>query len=488
MYLGVFQHDKGEFGHLPAECIMHSYIPSVRHIVRHPSWGWRPGGQTSPLIREEPILTIRERWARNNVSIGPTIPVPTAVSPLHFNIANQRVGQHKIGKIAWKRELVHQTRLLNQPELHVIIGTPESPKDPFKIVFGRAPAVPKKPSAQPVEDVLRLRKRKHPKRALSMPLEAAVADLQVCDPKHTGFVTAHVFIVSDYRTAYDRAREAKKVLQQLLNRNFPGHKAVFVIEVQQKLVAEIPASLIADNSWLQGLAGNHLVYDIHTHGVLYSPGHLTGEMADAFTFTPKGKRSRIFGGARQVHVEPLYSVVEDGKTILDVRGIVEYGTKNHFRPAVITRQLEGFPEWLKVQHQINNDPSLALISGMRKFKSLSDVRPTLKRFRSAMMRFQDRLTLEQRLEDSIVDDSDLEFIEPSQRLEVITEKNSENPTRGSLASLYSSVITHWNDRGRKAQKKFGQFVAGYRAHLSEARKSVIAWCQRRVFRLGPGPD
>ena len=215
-----------------------------------------------------------------------------------------------------------------------IIGTVDSPKNPFKVYIGKP-----KPTRDIIEpcpnpDWLKPVTRKYPVKPFNGRIEAAINDLERRDPEYTSFVTLVMDVCLDYRLARASLKKARKVLQQFLNRRFPGHVALIFCEVDEKLAKDVDAAIIPDNSWTKNISVNRLVYIIHVHGVIFTPGVRSVDLADAFRTNLNGKRSTLFSGSHQVHVQRLWLVKDGDRTVLDVRGVSGYSTKNHYRPAV----------------------------------------------------------------------------------------------------------------------------------------------------------
>lgn len=356
-----------------------------------------------------------------------------------------------------------------------IIGTVESPRDPFKVYIGKP-----KPKQEVVEpcpnpDWLKPVTRKYPVKPFDGRIEAAIIDLERRDPEFTSFITLVMDVCLDYRMAKDSRKKARNVLQQFLNRRFPGHVALIFFEVDAKLAKDVDAAIIPDNSWARDISPHRLVYIVHVHGVIFTPGVRSVDLADAIRFTPNGKRSILFSGSHQVHVQRLYQVMDGNRVVLDVRGVAGYCTKNHYRPAVDTHQLEGFPEWLFIQDQIVNDPDSVLISGLRNIKPYPTSRPTLRHFRNVMRRQWSRLTLDQRDEEMIVDDSEFdEEVASSCRVDGSFEDEYTASTVG-VDILNSDSPSIWNRAAKAAREKFAELGATVSRITALTVETLIRW-------------
>lgn len=386
-----------------------------------------------------------------SVGEGPQIPVH-GVSALRFNLANQRVAMERIGSKAWWDSALHEIRLLGQPELLDVIGTVDDPRNPRVFRLGhektKRPAQEKCPNPNWTRDS---KARKHPKQRFCRKVEKAIAELEQCDPEFTSFVTAHLAVCLDYASVEKARQSAMKSFRQFLIRRFPDHKALFFVEYDIKLAKHVDAALLADNSWRINLTPNTLVYVIHTHGTLCTRHVRSCDIADAFRFTPNGKRSALYGGSRQVFAAPLDRIDEEGSTILDVRGVSGYATKAHFVPPVPTRMLEGLPEWLVVYDSIANNRGSILISGMRVRKPYGGARPTLKGLRSVMRKIRNRMTPQERWEDDLIDQADVELF-------VVEGSDSDGLQQNIIrdesdAYLNSDSANIWQNRVKLVQKK-----------------------------------
>lgn len=399
-----------------------------------------------------------DRWQKFRKTEGPTIPVPSSVSALGFHFAAMRSSLPKIGSVAWRTTLLNETRSLAQPELIPIIGTMENPINPFKVYVGspkdEGRVFQKCPNPDWVEPAI----RKYPAKHFHGKIEAAISILEKCDPEFTSFLTVVTDVCTDYQVAYESIERSKKQFQQLLNRRFPGHIALIFFESIQKQAKDVDRALIPNNAWARGISDNRIVYVNHFHGVVFTPGVRRVDLADAIRINPNGKRSSLYSGSNQVHVQPLRQVLEAGKTVLDVRGVSGYSTKNHFKPIVTDHQLEGFPEWLLIQDQIVNNSGSLLISGMRKLDPYSGSRPTLARLRKEMQRQWNRLTLTQRAEEAIVDHTDVELALVSKPSEPLPVDQHEFAPALGVDSLNSVELCIWRNLTKRAQKKLSAFL------------------------------
>lgn len=427
-----------------------------------------------------------ERWREFCTSEGPTIPVPSSISGVGYHFSNLRLKEHPKGSASWRAVALHETRQLGQPELVPIIGTVESPRDPFKVYIGKPKRKREVVEPCPNPDWLEPVTRKYPVKPFDGRIEAAIIDLERRDPEFTSFITLVMDVCLDYRMANGSRKKARNVLQQFLNRRFPGHVALIFFEVDEKLAKDVDAAIIPDNSWARNISPHRLVYIVHVHGVIFTPGVRSVDLADAIRFTPNGKRSNLFSGSHQVNVQRLYQVVDGNRVVLDVRGVAGYSTKNHYRPAVDTHQLEGLPEWLLIQDQIVNDPDSVLISGLRNIKPYPTSRPTLRHFRNAMRRQWNRLTLDQRDEEMIVDDSEFDEAVASSCLEDGSFEDENTASTVGVDILNSDSPSIWNRVVKVARKKFAELGGIVSRITALTVETLVRWVGKVRARGDPG--
>lgn len=427
-----------------------------------------------------------QQWRAFCTSEGPAIPVPSKISGLGYHFSNLRLKEKKKGSREWKAVALHETRRLGQPELVPIIGTVQSPKDPFNVYIGKPKPDRKAVEPCPNPDWIKPKTRNYPAKQFNDQIEAAIADLERRHPDFTSFVSLHMCISIDYRVAHQSVIDSRKVLQGFLNRRFPGHIALIFFEVDEKLAKDVDAAVVPDNSWRRGISPNRIVYDVHCHGAIFTPNVRSVDLAKAFRFAPNGKLSKLFSGPRQVHVQPLYQITDGNRTILDVRGISGYSTKNHYRPAVDGHELEGFPEWLFIQDKIVHDPQSVLISGMRSFTPYPDGRPTLPRLRTEMRRQWNRLTLDQREEEMRVSVLDLEDEHMEQALFASCPDPENSPSPERLDILNSDGLSDWGETVKMAWKKSTSIFRVIRRSMLNKACSLLRFFAKVRTRGDPG--
>jgi hypothetical protein len=284
-------------------------------------------------------------------------------------------------------------------------------------------------------------------------------------------------ICLDYRKVEKARTRARCAIQQFFHRRFPGHVALLFCEVDEKLARDVDAAIIPDNSWTRNVAQNRLVYVIHFHGVIFTPSVRVVDLADVFRFTPNGKLSKLFSGSRQVHVEWLDRVDDGGRVVLDVRGVSGYSTKNHYRPAVDTHQLEGFPEWLFIHNQIVNDPKSVLISGLREVELHLGIRTTLHHIRKVMRRQWNRMTLDERWEENVPDDSEFDDTFEYSALEDGSPGSALSASSEEVDILNSDSPTIWNRLAKQVGRKLAAFVGIMSRNTVPTVENLIRWAR-----------
>lgn len=150
-------------------------------------------------------------------------------------------------------------------------------------------------------------------------------------------------------------------LDRFIRRRFNDAVWLMFPEVNVKLARDIADGLVVHRDWRRGLSGDRLVYKVHFHGMIYTPGMSSRDLEQAFRFGRSGKRFRHFSGHNQVRAIDMRENLESGP---DVEGVSGYATKNHFKPPVASRMLEGAAEWVWLTYQILSDSRLVKIGGV----------------------------------------------------------------------------------------------------------------------------
>lgn len=170
-----------------------------------------------------------------SIGEGPRVPA-NGVSALGFNIANQRVALEKIGTTTWWDTMLHEVRLMGQPELLNIVGTVDEPRNPRKFKLGRSITKrPKKPEPTDIDWIKEPVGRKKREQKFSKRVEMGIAELEQCDPEFTSFITAILSVCTDYSLVQQHIRSAMESFRQFLFRRFPDHKALLFVEFDAKL-------------------------------------------------------------------------------------------------------------------------------------------------------------------------------------------------------------------------------------------------------------
>ncbi|AUR00795.1 hypothetical protein PhaeoP88_03474 [Phaeobacter inhibens] len=276
-------------------------------------------------------------YARQNISDGPQMPVSPRVRSLRYDIANMRLGRHSIGTEAWWQSFWRQLDFLAHPELEEIL--------------------------QDQENALRLRSvvDKRGKQTESMRVKRVIGRLRDSPREHVSFVTVVTDIALTKEDALAMLKATGRQLDRFIRNRFDGAIWLMYPEVDAKLARDIADNLVTHRNWCNGVPGNRLVFKVHFHGILYTPGMSHVDVEKAFKTGRNGKRTKLFSGLKQVRAIEMRKGLGGAA---DVAGVSRYATKCHFKPPVKTRMLEGAAEWVWLTIQIMSDDGLIKIGGV----------------------------------------------------------------------------------------------------------------------------
>lgn len=289
-----------------------------------------------------------------DLSIGPRIEAPKRVSSLKKSILNQRIAQHKIGSPPWKAALnrAHAEHGFEVPG--DVLGARKRRKRTYT---ARDQAWIVKGKRNSKQHAQRERRKLKPR------VERAMAELELCPAENLHFLTA----VTAFATSLDDAKkqivEGGLRLNRFMRRRFKHAKWLLFSEVDEVLAKDVAADILPDPKWKDDIPGNFLLYKIHFHGPVFAPGMNSYEVEAAFKRTGSGKISKLYRGNKQVRVIPIRIMEDAGKKTPDVNGVVGYSTKFFFKPPVMSRMFEGYPEWVDLTQFIKSDSMSTLIGG-----------------------------------------------------------------------------------------------------------------------------
>ena len=301
-------------------------------------------------------LTTTNTFQRNR-SVGPRLTPRRRITSLQFNILNMRIKQHAIGSPKWWKSLISGM---------VKLGCEELADIPFS--YGKPTFLRRKGVDwhdlwyKTGKDNPKRKRRGEPPR-FSRRVTKAVNTLRETPKGRVAFLTTINAIGLSAWEALDLVGSEGRRLESFIRRRFPH--AVFVLfpEVDLLLAKNVKTDLLPDRSWRRNTPDNHVVYKIHLHGLISVPGMTPPEVERAFKFTKSGKRSRLYSGNNQVRALPLEKEPGSRSSTPDVLGIAGYATKLHYRPPVKERMLEGFAEWVWLNHRITSDAGLIRTGG-----------------------------------------------------------------------------------------------------------------------------
>lgn len=287
-------------------------------------------------------------------SLGPRIEAPKRVSSLKKSILNQRIAQHKIGSLPWKAAL---------NRAHAEHGF-EAPGDVLGVRKKRRRTSTARDQARTAKGKSNSKQPARRERQMLKPrVERAIAELELCPAENLHFLT----VVTAFATSLDDAKkqivEGGLRLNRFMRRRFKHAKWLLFSEVDQLLSKDVAVDILSDPKWKDDIPGNFLLYKVHFHGPVFVPGMNSHEVEAAFKRTESGKISKLYRGNKQVRVIPVRIVEDAGKKTPDVKGVVGYSTKFFFKPPVISRMFEGYPEWVDLARFIKSDSRSTLIGG-----------------------------------------------------------------------------------------------------------------------------
>jgi hypothetical protein len=289
-----------------------------------------------------------------DVSLGPKIEAPKRLSSLKKSILNMRIAQHKIGSLPWRAAL---------NRAHAEHGF-EVPGNVSRARKRRKRTYTSRDQAWIAKGKRSFKQHARGKRRLLEPrVERAIAELELCPAEDLHFLTA----VTAFATSLDDAKkeivEGGLRLNRFMRRRFKHAKWLLFSEVDEVLARDVAADILPDPKWKDDIPGDFLLYKAHFHGPVFVPNMNSNEVEAAFKRTESGKISKLYRGNKQVRVIPVRILDELGKKTPDVKGVVGYSTKFFFRPPVMSRMFEGYPEWLDLTRFIKSSSMSTLIGG-----------------------------------------------------------------------------------------------------------------------------
>lgn len=289
-----------------------------------------------------------------DVSLGPRIEAPKRVSSLKKSILNMRIAQHKIGSLPWKAAL---NRAHAEHGFEVPGDVPGARIRRKRTYTARDQAWIAKGNRNSKQHARRERRMLKPR------VERAMAELELCPAESLHFLTA----VTAFATSLDDAKkqivEGGLRLNRFMRRRFKHAKWLLFSEIDEVLAKDVAADILPDPKWKDDIPGSFLLYKVHLHGPVFVPGMNSHEVEAAFKRTESGKISKLYRGNKQVRVIPVRIVDDAGKKTPDVKGVVGYSTKFFYKPPIMSKMFEGYPEWVDLTQFITKNSITTLIGG-----------------------------------------------------------------------------------------------------------------------------
>ncbi|WP_299883325.1 hypothetical protein [uncultured Sulfitobacter sp.] len=298
-----------------------------------------------------------EKVFKFDVSTGSTMIPVNVVRTLEYNIMNMRVGAHSIGSAKWFKALFKALKKLGYSELDDIKwknGKPEFLRDQGNMLrelwYKSGKGNPK-----------RRRRGEGPK--FSRRIRKAIALLRDCPIDRVSFVTVVAGFARSKEEALQMVRDEGVRLERYIRNRFD--RAVFVMfpEVDVVMAGKIPFYLMPQKGWKDDIDDAMQIYKVHFHGVMHVPAMGPKKVEHGFRYTKTNRKTKRYSGIQQVRSLPMYSELGQSSAVPDVLGVAGYANKNHFRPPVLLRMLEGFADWLWLTHKIYQDQSLVITGG-----------------------------------------------------------------------------------------------------------------------------
>lgn len=302
-------------------------------------------------------MTMTKKTFAANASAGPTMLPQGRVTSLQFNVWNMQVGRHKIGSSRWWSALIKNLVKLGYSELANVPffrGKPAFLRGKHNSLRGlwnkSANTCPgKKRRGQPP------RFNRRVMRILDL--------LKKCPLGYVSFVAVVTSIALTKEEALAFAKRDGERIDRFIRNRFDHPIWIMMPEVDLHLAKPIRTDLLADRAWRVGVADNRMVYKVHFHGIIYVPAKTASDVEAAFKTGRNGKRSKVYSGNNQVRAIQMDREPGNRTPTPDVYGVAGYATKTHYKPPVDRRMLEGFGEWVWLNHMITSDASLIRIGG-----------------------------------------------------------------------------------------------------------------------------
>ncbi len=272
-----------------------------------------------------------------NISAAPVMTKTKRMTSLQYNIANMKLGRLEMGSPKWIKLATKIAKHLNYPEI-ANVG----------IRYGKPWFL-----AQ---------------RTLPTKVERMEGLIRQCPSQEVCAITVVTSIAKSKEEALAIVQCDADSLDRYIRRRFSDALWVLLPEVDIKLASDVSPDVLSDRSWSEEIAENQLVYFIHFHGVLHVAGLQRDGIEEGFNKYRNGKRVTRFSGSRQVRVQNLRE--RDGVINLqqEVKSIIGYGTKRHFRPPTKQRMHEGYVEWMWLTDKIASNTCLIRTGGSTGFQ------------------------------------------------------------------------------------------------------------------------